>query len=979
MPTPLCDVYKLAGSLDMQLVTPELHPSNDFYGFAALLKRYAGVLPEYQIKAVIEHGPTMGFGIWDVDVKSKLPAILPMSCYRVQFLKKKTAQAIIPIGPMITYAEHYLSNEELQKEKKRIGKNLLAFPAHSTHHVDSEYDVHAHSRFLEKIGRDFDTITICLSWKDVLLGKAELYRQHGFECVTAGHMFDPLFMSRLKSIIELATLTTSFELTSAFGYSVLMGKPHYYHEFDTTWRAESHDIIHRDTLGGKTAKPLFQWVLNLFSELRDDITPKQREAVYHYFGFYDTKTPEEVRAVFEITEDMYRQPEKYFFLTPAGKIAGQLRDWCSPFRKKRKQHTKEACPQEIACRTSTYSGERPKDIMISMKGYVGGRGNIATDHNVVPAVRPDTKNSLRSSPAVCCMPWDIQGETQREKTWKAGLQRTLLEPMLSPDIFAKPKTNRLLHSDIPIASYPRSGNTWMRLLLTDIILQYHGFQTDTKMPIHQDNVIPELPTADKLDPRINLPFRLIKSHDQYDPITKKAVYIFRLPQDSLCSDYHFHRRYPQLQAQLEQDINVFCLKRVNEWLEHIASYVQAKLSGACDVLFVSYERLHGDTVGVLMKTAAFLGLTVSEKMCRKAVENHLFKKHRATETLGSEYREFFFRKGKVGSGKDELRRDVFLIIEHKAKPYYEKAVLLECADSQPAGATGSAERNIVLSQMQKGKSGMSTYVPWHENQHRLLNLGCGSRYHPAWVNVDFRSNGNGVIVHDLKKRLPFDDVSFDAVYHSHVLEHFPKHHAPLFLRECFRVLRPGGILRVVVPDLEQIVRLYLEALEKSLQGNHEAQYRYEWIMLELFDQMVRNVSGGDMFQYWRQNPMPAEAFVIARMGSEVKNVLHDLRSRQSSSSNPRPPEAPREPEAIGRFRLSGEVHQWMYDRYSLGKLLCEAGFEDVRVCRADESAIPDFNTYRLDIESDGSVRKPDSLFMEGRKPAAVTVREERTT
>jgi len=127
MPTPLCDVYKLAGSLDMQLVTPELHPSNDFYGFAALLKRYAGVLPEYQIKAVIEHGPTMGFGIWDVDVKSKLPAILPMSCYRVQFLKKKTAQAIIPIGPMITYAEHYLSNEELQKEKKGLGKIFSHF------------------------------------------------------------------------------------------------------------------------------------------------------------------------------------------------------------------------------------------------------------------------------------------------------------------------------------------------------------------------------------------------------------------------------------------------------------------------------------------------------------------------------------------------------------------------------------------------------------------------------------------------------------------------------------------------------------------------------------------------------------------------------------------------------------------------------------------------------------------------------------
>jgi hypothetical protein len=57
----------------------------------------------------------------------------------------------------------------------------------------------------------------------------------------------------------------------------------------------------------------------------------------------------------------------------------------------------------------------------------------------------------------------------------------------------------------------------------------------------------------------------------------------------------------------------------------------------------------------------------------------------------------------------------------------------------------------------------------------------------------------------------------------------------------------------------------------------------------------------------------------------------------------------------------------MYDRYSLGKLLKQAGFREVRVFRADESMIANFNSYLLDIEPDGSVRKPDSLFMEGRK------------
>ena len=69
---------------------------------------------------------------------------------------------------------------------------------------------------------------------------------------------------------------------------------------------------------------------------------------------------------------------------------------------------------------------------------------------------------------------------------------------------------------------------------------------------------------------------------------------------------------------------------------------------------------------------------------------------------------------------------------------------------------------------------------------------------------------------------------------------------------------------------------------------------------------------------------------------------------------------------VGRFRMGGEVHQWMYDRYSLNILLEEAGFNDVKVSTANSSAIAGWSEYGLD--SDGEhVFKPDSLFMEGVK------------
>jgi hypothetical protein len=68
----------------------------------------------------------------------------------------------------------------------------------------------------------------------------------------------------------------------------------------------------------------------------------------------------------------------------------------------------------------------------------------------------------------------------------------------------------------------------------------------------------------------------------------------------------------------------------------------------------------------------------------------------------------------------------------------------------------------------------------------------------------------------------------------------------------------------------------------------------------------------------------------------------------------------------GIFRQSGEPHRWMYDRFSLERLLTEIGFVDIRFCQADESRIFNFNDYQLDTIN-GVVRKPDSLFMEGLK------------
>ena len=149
------------------------------------------------------------------------------------------------------------------------------------------------------------------------------------------------------------------------------------------------------------------------------------------------------------------------------------------------------------------------------------------------------------------------------------------------------------------------------------------------------------------------------------------------------------------------------------------------------------------------------------------------------------------------------------------------------------------------------------------NEKEFLNLGCGSRFFNNWTNIDFVSNSPFVKKYNLLKGIPFKDDIFKVVYHSHVLEHFPKDMAIYFLSECFRVLKKNGILRIAVPDLEQICRLYIEQLNNVRSDPSSLnQSNYDWITLELYDQTVRNVSGGEMAKYWSQVNILNEKWLI---------------------------------------------------------------------------------------------------------------------
>lgn len=277
---------------------------------------------------------------------------------------------------------------------------------------------------------------------------------------------------------------------------------------------------------------------------------------------------------------------------------------------------------------------------------------------------------------------------------------------------------------------------------------------------------------------------------------------------------------------------------------------------------------------------------------------------------------------------------------------------------------------------------------------KYLNLGCGTRFNTQWINVDFIEAGNGVIVHNLLDGLPFDDNTFEVVYHSHVLEHFPKGDALKFIKECYRVLEPNGIIRIAVPDLEQIVANYnrLLTLGKADLDNKEIRADYDWIIIEMYDQTVRDKSGGEMLNYLAKPILNNENFIYSRIGHEGrmlrKSVLNPanpapvkrspvrkLLSKIKSTISPKNYKESilktffkKEYDLLelARFKRSGEIHQWMYDVYSLANLLKDAGFKDIQKKTFDESNIANWRSFELD-EIEDKIRKPDSLFVEAFK------------
>jgi predicted SAM-dependent methyltransferase len=114
----------------------------------------------------------------------------------------------------------------------------------------------------------------------------------------------------------------------------------------------------------------------------------------------------------------------------------------------------------------------------------------------------------------------------------------------------------------------------------------------------------------------------------------------------------------------------------------------------------------------------------------------------------------------------------------------------------------------------KGK--IAEYLKTHPV--RKLQLAASNNLIPGWLNTDVFLNHDAVVYLDATRRFPLDDNTFDYIMAEHMIEHVEYPAAQVMLRECYRVLKPGGRVRIATPDLRVLMALY--TCEKTNMQSH---------------------------------------------------------------------------------------------------------------------------------------------------------------
>lgn len=121
------------------------------------------------------------------------------------------------------------------------------------------------------------------------------------------------------------------------------------------------------------------------------------------------------------------------------------------------------------------------------------------------------------------------------------------------------------------------------------------------------------------------------------------------------------------------------------------------------------------------------------------------------------------------------------------------------------------------------------YLDSHKD--RKLHLGAGSNIFDGWLNTDILPKSPEITCLDITEPLLFSDRIFNYIYSEHLIEHIPFERAIAHFQECYRILVPGGKIRIATPNLEFLINLCLNAQKTDSQRKY-----LEWTVDNFFPQ-----------------------------------------------------------------------------------------------------------------------------------------------
>lgn len=198
---------------------------------------------------------------------------------------------------------------------------------------------------------------------------------------------------------------------------------------------------------------------------------------------------------------------------------------------------------------------------------------------------------------------------------------------------------------------------------------------------------------------------------------------------------------------------------------------------------------------------------------------------------------------------------------------------------------------------------------FHSQNVRKLQIGSGDHPLPGWLNTDLSPSSRNVFQLDVTRRFPFADNSFDYLFCEHMVEHIAYPEGLYALSECFRVLKPGGVIRIATPDLRFLIELFRNDLSKV-----QRQY-IEWATTN----------------FASNAPYPADVFVLNSFVREWG-------------------------------------HQFIYDKSLLRHSMERAGFRELTTCEPGLSRQPDLRGLENQDRMPDGFYTLETVIIEGTKP-----------